>query len=469
VRRRLLLVLSVFSLVAVAGFALPLLDSTSAERTQRFTLVRTADLDRFAALAQQAIGPLGSATERDVLAQEVRTHAELYDEGVVVVDGSGDPVVAGGLDAADPAVRAAVDAALRNQPRTGPERIGPLSTDPVLLSRPVGIGTEVGGAVVVRADPSAAARDVAAAWAIVAAGALAGAIAFVVIAFLVARWVLRPVAELSGGVRAVAEGRPGAHVSGHAGPPELRELAGAFNRMSDAVASSAEQQRRLVADTSHQLRNPLAALRLRVDTLEPHVAGPARQVYASTVAEVERLEALLDGLLGLAAVESRATDLAAGPAEPARADVPAVVAEQVELWAAAADEAGVRVEVEPGPPVSVACEEDELGQVLGVLIDNAVKYAGADAMVEVGWQLVDAPDRRRHVRLHVRDDGPGLPPSWAALATRRFWRAPDVRDQRGSGLGLAIAERLASTRGGTLRVAAAPYRGLLVTVELPCP
>jgi signal transduction histidine kinase len=85
-------------------------------------------------------------------------------------------------------------------------------------------------------------------------------------------------------------------------------------------------------------------------------------------------------------------------------------------------------------------------------------------VVEVGWQAVDAG-----VRLHVRDDGPGLPPSWLALATRRFWRAPDTRGQRGSGLGLAIAERLVGTRGGALRVAAAPFRGLIVTVELPCP
>src|SRR4051812_28762172 len=153
-RRRLLLVLSVFSLLAVAGFAPPLLDITSAERTQRFTLVRTADLDRFAALAQQAIGPLGTATERDVLAREVRSHVALYGEGVVVVDGGGDPVVAAGLDAADPAVAAAVDAALRNQPAAAPERIGPLSTDPVLLSRPVGIGTEVGGAGGGRGGPS---------------------------------------------------------------------------------------------------------------------------------------------------------------------------------------------------------------------------------------------------------------------------------------------------------------------------
>jgi signal transduction histidine kinase len=464
VRRRLLLVLSLFSLAAVAGFALPLLDSTSAERTQRFALVRAADLDRFAALAQQTVGATGTATGRDVLGQEVRTHALLYGEGVLVVDGDGTALVTAGLDAADPGVRGAVDAALRNQRAAGPERIGPLSVEPVLLSRPVGIGTGVGGAVVLRADPSAAAADVAAAWAVIAAGALGAAIAFAAVAYLVARWVLRPVAELSGGVRAVAEGRPGAHVSGHAGPAELRELAAAFNRMSDVVATSAEQQRRLVADASHQLRNPLAALRLRVDTLDPHVADPGRRTYASTLTEVERLEALLDGLLGLAAAESRATDLAARPAEPVRADVAAVVAQRTHLWAPTADAADVRIEITPCAQAVAACTPDELAQVLDVLLDNAVKYAGAGATVELSWS-----SGAGRVRLTVRDDGPGLSAAERAMATRRFWRGRGAGRRRGTGLGLSIAERLAAARGGALTVAAAPVRGLAVSVELPCP
>jgi signal transduction histidine kinase len=463
VRRRLLLVLSAFSVATVAAFALPLLDSTAAERTQRFVLARTADIDRFAAYAQQADQETGT-----VLAEEVRAHSRLYGEGVVVVDRARRPIVEAGLDVDDPGVLAAVDAALRNQPAARPQRLGPGSDEPVLFARPVGTGTQVGGAVVLRASPAGAAADIATAWTAILLGALAAAVAFAALALVVARWVLRPVAELAGGVRAVAEGHPGAHVSLRGGPSELRELATAFNRMSDVVSTSAEQQRRLVADTSHQLRNPLAALRLRVDALDAHVPDDGRRTYRSTLAEVERLESLLDGMLDLASAESRATDLAAGDAGGEQADMGAVVAEQVELWAPVAERAGVRLVVTDGPVAEVACSASELAQLLDVLLDNAVKHAGATATARVGWTVAGTPGARR-VRLEVRDDGPGLPPEDLGRATQRFWRSAQANGSRGSGLGLAIAERLATARGGALRLAPVPGGGLAVTVELPCP
>jgi signal transduction histidine kinase len=463
VRRRLLLVLSAFSLATVAAFALPLLDSTAAERTQRFVLARTADLDRFAAYAQQA-----DAETATVLEDEVRAHSALYGEGVVVVDRGGRPIVEAGLDVDDPGVLAAVDAALRNQPAARPERLGPWSGEPILFARPVGTGTQVGGAVVLRASPAEAAADIATAWTTILLGALAAAVAFAALALVVARWVLRPVAELAGGVRAVAEGHPGAHVSPRAGPSELRELAAAFNLMSDVVSTSAEQQRRLVADTSHQLRNPLAALRLRVDALDTHVRDGGRRTYRSTLAEVERLESLLDGMLDLASAESRATDLAAGDAGAEQADVAAVVAEQVELWEPVAERAGVRLVVADGPAAEVACSASELAQLLDVLLDNAVKHAGAAATARVAWTATGtrAP---RWVRLEVRDNGLGLPPEDLGRATQRFWRSARANGSRGSGLGLAIAERLATARGGHLRLTSEPGGGLAVTVELPCP
>ncbi|WP_232665051.1 sensor histidine kinase [Pseudonocardia sp. TRM90224] len=457
-RFRLLLVLSAFSVAAVAAFALPLLGSTAAERTQRFVLERTADMDRFAALAQQ---PAGSGT----LTREVQAYTELYGEGVVVVDRTGSPIVESGLRAVEPGVAAAIDAALRNQPANRPDRLGPWSTEPLLLSRPVGTGTQVGGAVVLRASPAAAATDIAASWTVVLLGALTAAIVFAAVALAVARWVLRPVAELAGGVGAVAAGRPGAHVSPHAGPPELRELAAAFNRMSDAVSTSAEQQRRLVADTSHQLRNPLAALRLRVDTLEGHVGEAGLGTYRSTIAEVDRLEALLDGLLDLASAESRATDVAAGGGSGAAADVPVVVAEQVALWAPVAARAGVRLESDGGPVAEAACSASELAQVLDVLLDNAVKYAGGGATVQVGWTVCDTVGGVT-LALTVRDDGPGIATADLPLATQRFWRSS--RRARGSGLGLAIAEQLVGARDGRLRLDGAAGGGLQVRVELPC-
>jgi signal transduction histidine kinase len=458
VRRRLLVVLSAFALAAVAGFAVPLLQSTSAGRTQAFVLTRVGDLDRFAALAQQATGPAGG----EALAQEVQAHHTVYGEGVVVVDRSGRPVVEAGLRADEPAVVAAVDAALRNQPAARPERLRPWSTEAILLARPVGTGTQVGGAVVLRAEPRAAAADVTAAWTVVLLGALGAAVACAALALLLARWVLRPVRELAAGVAEVAAGHPGAHVSPRAGPPELRKLAAAFNRMSDAVATSADQQRRLVADTSHQLRNPLAALRLRVDTLDPHVAEAGRRTYRSTQAELDRLEELLDGLLDLASAESRATELAAGAAPEERSDLGAVVAERVDAWRPAAEQAGVALHAAgPAGPADVAAGTSELQQVLDVLLDNAVKYAGRGATVTVAAGR--AGDR---AVLEVRDDGPGLPVEHLRRATQRYWRAPGSR-ARGTGLGLPIAERLVTARGGALRVTSPVGAGLVVTIELP--
>jgi signal transduction histidine kinase len=242
----------------------------------------------------------------------------------------------------------------------------------------------------------------------------------------------------------------------------VRELGAAFNRMSDAVATSAEEQRRLVADTSHQLRNPLAALRLRVDTLDPHVAAAGRATYRSTVVELDRLEALLDGLLDLAAAESMATALAAGARPGDRAELTAVVAERLDAWRPAALEAGVRLQVAPATgPVEAACTASEVEQLLDVLLDNAVKYTGRGATVEIALRAGDG-----RALLDVRDDGPGLPAEQLQQATRRFWRAPGST-ARGSGLGLPIAERLVTARGGTLRVSSPPGSGLVVTIELP--
>jgi signal transduction histidine kinase len=451
-------VLSAFALAAVAGFAVPLLQSTAAGRTQEFVLTRTGDLDRFAALAQQATGPSGAGQ----LAQEVQAHHAVYGEGVVVVDRSGRAIVEAGLRADDPAVVAAVDAALRNQPTARPVGLRPWSTAPILFARPIGTGTQVGGAVVLRAEPAAAAADIATAWAVVLLGALVAALACAVLALLLARWVLRPIRELAAGLGAVAAGHPGAHVSPRAGPVELRELAATFNRMSDAVATSAEEQRRLVADTSHQLRNPLAALRLRVDTLDPHVVPEGRATYRSTVLELDRLEALLDGLLDLASAESRATALAAGAPSDDRVELTAVVAERLDAWREAALEAGVRLEAAPHPePVEAACTASEVEQLLDVLLDNAVKYAGRGATVRIS---VAAGDARALVE--VRDDGPGLPAEQLEQATQRFWRAPGST-ARGSGLGLPIAERLVTARGGTLCLSSPPGAGLVVTIELP--
>ncbi len=458
VRTRVLTVVLAFAVLAVAGFAIPLLGVTAAQRTQQLVAARTADLDRFAGLAEQA----AESGDADALTAEVTRYTELYGEAVVVVDARRAPVVqTGGLRAADPAVARLVDAALRNQRLSPGGTLRPWSRADKLLARPVGTGTRVSGAVVLRASVRAAADDIALRWALVLAGAALVAAACVVLARRATHWVVRPLHRLDRAVGALAAGLPAEHARA-GGPPELRQLAIGFNRMADAVTTALEQQRRLVADTSHQLRNPLAALRLRIDSLQPRLPASADRTYTGVTAELERMEHLLDDLLALANAEHRAGELSVTDVEGACCDATSVTAAQVQLWHPVAEQAGVALVLAPGPSVPMTCTESELSQVADILLDNAIKYAGNGARVEIRCFL-QGPE----AVLEVRDDGPGLAPAELPRAGTRFWRSDRHRDVRGSGLGLAIAERLTAGRGGRVEFTNADPQGLRVRVVLP--
>ncbi|MGW4871864.1 ATP-binding protein [Streptomyces chartreusis] len=457
-RTRVLTVVLAFAVLAVAGFAVPLLGVTATQRTEQLVAARTGDLDRFAGLAEQA----AESGDTGALTAEVRRYADLYGEAVVVVDARRAPVVqAGGLRAADPVVARLVDAALRNQRVSPGGTLRPWSRGDRLLARPVGTGTRVSGAVVLRASVRAAADDIALRWALVLAGAGLFAVACVLLARAATRWVVRPLHHLDRAVGALAAGLPAEHARA-GGPPELRQLATGFNRMADAVTTALEQQRRLVADTSHQLRNPLAALRLRIDSLQLRLPDSATRTYTGVTGELERMEHLLDDLLALANAEHRAGELAVTDAPEACCDATGVAEAQVQLWQPVAEQAGVRLDHTPGAAVRMACTEGELAQVADILLDNAIKYAGSGARVGTRC-FTEGP----HAVFEVRDDGPGLGTAELPQAGTRFWRSERHRDVRGSGLGLAIAEQLVAGRGGHVEFASAEPHGLRVRVVLP--
>ncbi|MFD9896207.1 sensor histidine kinase [Amycolatopsis sp. NPDC059027] len=461
-RTRLLAVLVTLALAVVAAFAVPLLISTTEQRTQQLVIGRSADVDRFVVLAQQAV----DSRDAGALTADANRYAELYGEAVVVVNAQRVPLVqAGGMTAAEPAVHALVEATMRNEPAPKVEQLTPWSDEPALFARPVGTGTRVAGVVVLRASVAAATADVADRWSAIGAGALLVAVVFVLLAVLLAHWMLRPLNELEAGVLAVASGHR-AQVRERAGPGELRSLAKLFNRMSDAVLESAEQQHQLVADASHQLRNPMAALRLRVDGLAPHIDEEAQKTYRATVSEVERLEKLLDGLLALALAESTATRLAAGTAEDEPCDLPSVLSERVDAWRPAADDAGAKIVPADGhsEPVLVRCSEGQLAEILDVLLDNAVHYAGRGATITARWSTDPAAGT---ATLSVADDGPGLSTEDRERAVRRFWRGSGEGAPRGTGLGLAIASQHVRTRDGRLELHAVEPHGLDVRVVLP--
>jgi signal transduction histidine kinase len=376
----------------------------------------------------------------------------------------------------DPDVSAAITHALKNQPVMSPGDLRPWSSDPVLLARPVGTETRVTGAVVLRSSVQDAAADIATTWFTILLVALAATVGCGLLALWLPRWILRPLAELERGVLAVTAGQRDARIDERHGPPELRVLASSFNRMSEAVAESAAQQRRLVAesaaqqrrlvaDASHELRSPIARLRLPVDSLAEHVMPGGYEAYDRIMAEVEELQSLSSSLLDLANADRIATELAAGASAGVNdsCDAMELLVERREAWLPAARHAGIRLDCPDSTvPVRLGCPEIELKQVLDAGIDNAIRYAGAGSQVRLECTAVSGQGR-----VAIVDNGPGLSPQELPKATTRFWRSRRHHAETGSGLGLAIAERLVTTRGGTLAIYANNPRGLIVECILP--
>ncbi|MFD3503555.1 sensor histidine kinase [Streptomyces sp. NPDC058678] len=458
-RTRVQAALLVFAVLAVAAFAVPLLLFTASDRTQQLVLSRSADLDRFASLMDQA----AATGDTSALTAEARRYTQLYGEPLVVTDTRRSPVVeTGGMRAADPAVAQLLDAALRNQTARPSAALRPWSRGYRMFAEPAGTGTRVSGAVVLRASVATAADDLTRRWAAVLAGTALVALACTVLARAATGWVVSPLRRLDRAVGQLAAGLPPEQTRA-GGPPELRQLATGFNRMARTVTAALEQQRRLVADTSHQMRNPMAALRLRVDALHAHLPSSADRTYTGVTTELDRLENLLDDLLALAAAEHRAGELTVTDGSDAHCDTTEVAAAQYRLWEPVARRAGARLILRSAPaPVTAACTDRELAQVTDILLDNAIKYAGPGAEISLRCTTEGA-----RAILTVTDDGPGLATEELALATTRFWRSGRQNGTAGTGLGLAIAEQLLAGRGGRLELGAGRPRGLRARVVVP--
>lgn len=462
--RRVLLVLVAYSTIVVLGLAVPLALTVSRERLQRFGESRFAAAAYFADLAARDDG------SGDLELQEAaRRYHDLYDEGVAIVSRDGVSRASAGNVADSTELASAVSGALRNQRSDIPSTLTPWSHPDVLIAVPVGTGTQVDGAVVLSASTSAAAGDVARAWAVIVAGAVGLLAAVSVIAVALSRWTVRPLSALAARANSLSSTvldrlpvpvpqAPGAaSAAAYAGPPEVRELSRVFDAMAQNVETAAAAQRRLVADSAHALRNPLAALRIRLDTLGMGLSGKSVETHRKTTAEVDRLSDVVADLLALATAESR-------PEDPVHAscDADAVVADRHEFWSGAVIEAAMTSVVVTQPAGRrAAIAAADLTQVLDVLLSNSVKYAGPGTRIEIGCRTT-----QHGVNLWVADTGAGVTDDDLPLLVERFFRAAGTEGQ-GTGLGLAIARALTERAGGVLTVSARHPSGLRVDLTLP--
>lgn len=455
-KRRVLLPLLLVGLLAVCAILVPIGDAIATSRTQQLTLQRANAMDHISQRVRQSLAHGDSGALEAYLE---RFHA-MYGEAVIVVE-DGSPLASVGEFERPAEVTELIEAAARAVPQRALATVYPWSADTALLAEPLTTtDTSTAGAVVLAVDLATAKADIARLWLVTAAiGVLL--LALLLVASLAwIRWVLRPVHALDAAANAFAEHRdPG--LADMTGPPELRRLNSAFVRMVHSVEDALEQQRGFVADASHQLRTPLAAIRLRIDGLDRTDADAAE--LESVDRDLDRLEYTIDRMLVLANAEHRATERSSGQDGPSAEHPPresrVSAAELAAPHAALLERAGLRL-VADAEPRRVPCGRGDLDDTVEILLDNARKYAGAGATV---WlRLTGAAPG---IALEVADSGPGLGDADLARVGTRFWRAPAHLPQPGTGLGLAIVAQLARANHAELTIDRAPEGGLRVRLH----
>ncbi|MGQ0838680.1 sensor histidine kinase [Actinokineospora sp.] len=462
-RTRLLSMVWFLVALLVFGLGIPLALSVAGAEQQRMFLDRLTDTTRFASMAQRPL----TDDRPESLREELQRYGQLYGIDVVVVDQDGNPAVSSGradgpvpINLTDPDVHDRLNAALAGRRAEAGPLLLPWDDRTMVLAGPVLVDGEVRGAVV-SVSPTDRSRDRMLWWWLLigAGGVLAFGLALL-LAVPVIQWILRPVRRLDEAtgslVAAVVSGRDAERVGGDRGPPELRKLGRSFDRMAASVGDTLAAQRAFVADASHQLRNPLTALKLRLVNLEGHVDAEADDHRVAAAAEADRLNRILDELLAMARAES-----ASGELVPV--DVDEVVAERVADWQVVAASRDVALgTVGQVGDIRALAPPRGLDGILDALLDNALKFTGPGSAVEISL----AADAER-VRLAVRDHGPGLRADELERATDRFWRSHAHQNVPGSGLGLAIVSRIVAKAGGELRLDLPAGGGLRVAVDLP--
>ena len=278
-------------------------------------------------------------------------------------------------------------------------------------------------------------------WVIVATSLIAVIVAVAVASALGAR-LARPLRDIGGAARRIAEGHYEARIP-RGGPEEIVSLSDSFNQMAAALEEQERMRREFIANAAHELRTPLTNLQGYLEALRDGVVEPDRATFESLWDEAERLVRLSRSLDTLAAGDAgdgaRIVDL----------DLAATIRAAVDLARPAVRAAGLELGVELPDSLPARGDPDQLAQVVGNLLQNAVRYTPAGGRVSIR-----AERRPGDVLVSVANSGEGIPAADLPHVFERFYRVDKSRDRArgGAGIGLAIVRQIVEAAGGAVGV-----------------
>lgn len=272
---------------------------------------------------------------------------------------------------------------------------------------------------------------------------------------------LRPVGEMAEAAERITAATPDARIPIRYPADELGRLAGRFNGLLERLAEALQQQRRFLADAAHELRTPVARMLSQAE--RALTTGSTREERDEALrlihGDLERTRGLVGELLQLARVD------AGEPAPPLEnAYLDDVVAGAVQPWYAVAEHAGVRLDVTSLEESPARLNAELIRRLLGVLLDNAIRYTPAGGTVEVSVTSGDGG-----AVLEIRDTGIGIADDERGRLFERFFRGRQARERsaEGSGLGLPIARWAADQHGARMDLTSAPGAGTTVRIDFP--
>ena len=397
-----------------------------------------------------AAGASGRLTDDAQLKRLVESSERTLGGRVLVVDARGRVLAdsAGPGTVGDPyGSRSEIRTALNGQSAQGERHSDVLNADLLYTAVPIALAGRTIGAVRVTESVDAIDDEVRGdVIALIGVGIVALLLG-VVVAWLLAGSLAKPLRDLAGTARRVADGDFDARADVD-GSAEQQEVATAFNDMTGRMASTLRGQREFVANASHQLRTPLTGLRLRLEAAALKSQDPeVERELAAAEHETERLARLLSELLTLAGGGERPA------AQPL--DVAQVMEAAFRRWEGPAEQSGHELRVEEGSPSVVAASPEDLAAILDNLTENALNYSPAGTAITLTWT-----SDGETVRLAVLDEGPGIDPEESDRLFQRFYRGSASHGgTSGTGLGLAVVEALAARWHGDVTLRNRPEGG----------
>jgi signal transduction histidine kinase len=272
---------------------------------------------------------------------------------------------------------------------------------------------------------------------------------------ILARGLTAPLREMAAAAEAMARGRHGQQVTVR-GHDEVAQLASAFNTMSEELEQVDRMQRELVANVAHELRTPLTSLQATLENAADGLQPLDPETLAAMQGQVSRLGRMVEQLLDLSRME--AGEMVLEPRSFAVADLLGQVSRESSLL-------GSRVSIETAadpPDLTLEADPERIHQVLGNLIQNAVRFSPAGGTVEMS-----ATRSNGTVRIEVADEGPGIPASERKRVFERFHSVDASRAGGAAGLGLAISRWIVELHGGSIRAEERAPTGCRIVVDLP--